>query len=221
MPAWWSYRPEDFLLFSPRAYWRLFEQSNLEIWPLHIPILLLGAAMLVWILRPWPWSDRAIAGLLAFAWASVGVRFIGHFYAQINWLAAYAVPFFVAQGLLLAWFCLARRPRRRSTRRRAPDFLGLALFTYALALHPLAAPLAGRPIGAAEIVGIAPDPSAIATLGFLTAMPRKAAPWPLLLVPLLWCVASTATLFTMGTAEAWIPLTAAILAFAARLSRRG
>ena len=25
MSEWWTYRPEDFLLFSPRVYWRMFD----------------------------------------------------------------------------------------------------------------------------------------------------------------------------------------------------
>jgi hypothetical protein len=28
MSEWWTYRPEDFLLFSPRVYWRMFELQN-------------------------------------------------------------------------------------------------------------------------------------------------------------------------------------------------
>lgn len=217
MSTWWTYSPEDFLLFSPRAYWRLFELSNVEIWPLQVPILMIGAAMLIWTFRPRSWSDRAIAGLMALAWASAGGWFIGSWYVKINWAAAYAVPLFVAEGMLLAWLGVVRHQLRFAVRWRAPDLIGLALFTYALAMHPLLAPLAGRPIGAAEVIGIAPDPTAIATLGLLSMVPRNAAGWLMLVAPLIWCVASMATLLTMGAWEGWIPLTAAMLAIAARL----
>jgi hypothetical protein len=217
MSDWWTYRPEDFLLFSPRAYWRLFERSNLESWPWQIPMLLLGAAMLVWMLRRRPWSDRAVAGLLALAWAAVGLRFIGGIYAEINWLVAYAVPLFVGEGVLMAWFCIVRRQVNGSSKRRVPDLVGLALLTYAIAIHPLVPPLAGRPIEAAEVIGIAPDPGAIATLGYLSMVTRDAITGLMLAIPLLWCMASAATLLTMGTAEGWIPLTAAMLALTARL----
>ena len=47
MQEWWSYRPGDFLLFSPRTYWRLFQLANEALWPLQIPVLLIGAAILV------------------------------------------------------------------------------------------------------------------------------------------------------------------------------
>jgi len=36
MSEWWTYRPEDFLLFSPRVYWRLFELHNEALWPAQI-----------------------------------------------------------------------------------------------------------------------------------------------------------------------------------------
>lgn len=217
MPTWLSYRPQDLLLFSPRAYWRLFELANAEIWPLQIPILMIGAAMLVWTFRPSSWSDRAIAGLMTLAWASAGGWFIGSWYVKINWAAAYAVPLFVAQALLFAWLGVVRHQLRFAIRRRVPEIIGLALFAYALALHPLLAPLAGRPIWAAELIGIAPDPTAIATLGLLSMVPRSTAGPLILVAPLIWCVASMATLLTMVAWEGWIPLMAAILTLAARL----
>ena len=30
MSEWWTYRPSDFLLFSARTYWRLFELHNAQ-----------------------------------------------------------------------------------------------------------------------------------------------------------------------------------------------
>ena len=36
MSEWWTYRAEDFLLFSPRVYWRMFELHNTALWPLHL-----------------------------------------------------------------------------------------------------------------------------------------------------------------------------------------
>jgi hypothetical protein len=33
MPEWWTYTLSDFLLFSPRAYYRLIERHNAAVWP--------------------------------------------------------------------------------------------------------------------------------------------------------------------------------------------
>lgn len=221
MPAWLSYRPEDFLLFSERAYWRLFELSNQAVWPLQIATLLLATAILVAILRPTPWSDRAIAALMAVAWIWVGLRFLGLYYGDINWMATYAIPLFVAEGLLLAWFGFVRNRTRFAVHCQVPCLLGLTLFACALALHPVFAVAAGRSLSSAEVIGIAPDPTAIATLGLLCLVRQGRLAWLLLFVPLLWCLVSTTTLLTMGAAEGWVTLTAVILALAARLWPRG
>ncbi len=217
MAAWESYSPADFLLFSPRAYWRLFEQVNAEAWPWQIAILLLGAAALLFALRPRPWSDRVVAGLLALAWIWTGLRFVGHYYAEINWLAADAMPLFLVQGALLAGLCALPPLGRQPAGHSALDLAGPVLLVYALLLHPLAAPVAGRPLAAAELVGLAPDPGAIATLGFLLLLRRRAVTWLLAALPLLWCLASAATLLTMGTAQGAVPLASALLFLVARL----
>ena len=224
MDEWWTYRPRDFLLFSPRTYWRLFELENQAVWPLQILVLLLGAAILVSLFRPRAWADRAIAGTLAAAWVFVGLNFVWMRYAPINWAAAYLVPAFLAEALLLLWFGALRHRLRFAAKPGLTGAVGLGLYLYALALHPLVAPGSGRPLTAAELVGIAPDPTAIATLGLLTLGARGANGLLPTVVPYLWCIATAITLRTMGEWEGWIPLAAAGLAllgqiWAARRSR--
>ena len=96
----------------------------------------------------------------------------------------------------------------------------------ALALaYPLLAPLFGRPWHGAEFFGIAPDPTAIATLGFLL-MARGRSTLLLYPIPLLWCLASGLTLWAMADAQAWtlalalaIPPLAHAFAMARAISR--
>src|SRR5215207_5951539 len=203
MSEWWTYSLEDFLLFSPRVYWRMFELHNEAVWPLHVVALLLGAAILVWVVRPRPWSDRAIAVILGVAWIWVGWAFLWKRYSGINWAVAYVVPAFAAEALLLIWI---------------GGLAGLVLIFYALILHPLVAKLAGRSFAAAEVFGIAPDPTAIATLGLLSVASGSGPVWPLLVVPLVWCLVSGATLYALRTPEAWISLLSAGVAVASRFS---
>ncbi len=154
---------------------------------------------------------------MAAAWAWVGWSFVGTRYAAINWAADYAVPFFVLEAVLIAVLALLRERAHFVAGRSAGGRAGAALFAYALALHPLLAPLSGRPLAQAEIVGIAPDPTAIATLGLAAMLPRGAGAPLLLVIPVAWCVASWATLATMGAWQGWLPLAAAALALVARL----
>jgi hypothetical protein len=218
MSEWWTYSLEDFLLFSPRVYWRMFELHNAAVWPLHVVALLLGAAILVWVVRPRPWSDRAIAVILGVAWIWVGWAFLWNRYSGINWAVAYVVPAFAAEALLLIWIGgLAGRLHFRA-RRTTSGVVGLVLILYALILHPFVAKLAGRSFAAAEVFGIAPDPTAIATLGLLAVASVSGPVWPLLVVPLAWCLVSGATLYALRTPEAWISLLSAGVAVASRFS---
>jgi hypothetical protein len=215
----WSYRLSDFLLFSPRVYWRMFELHNAALWPLPVAMLALGIAMFaVVILRPRQ-SRQAVAILLAVLWAWVGWSFVWERYATINWAAAYAAPLFAIEALLLS--AVGGIAKRLSfDQRGARRALGLLLIALALA-YPLLAPLFGRPWQAAEIFGMAPDPTAIGTLGFLV-MARGKSVLPLYLVPVLWCLMSVLTLWAMEDAQAWmlaLALTLLGLALALRDAR--
>ena len=211
MSQWWTYSLEDFLMFRPRVYWRQFELQNEGLWPLHIAVLLLGAAILLLAVRPTPWSGRAIAVALGLVWLWVAWSFLWDRYATINWAIAYVAPVFALQGLLLLFW-----PLTRGASGKAPWLIGLALYLYALILHPLTALVAGLPIQAAEVFGIAPDPTAIATLGLVSMMPRTRV-WPLLAIPVLWCIVSALTLYALAAPQAVIPLAAAGLAVAAHV----
>ena len=52
MSEWWTYSLSDFLLFSPRTYYRLFELYNAAIWPAQMLALALGLAILALLRRP-------------------------------------------------------------------------------------------------------------------------------------------------------------------------
>lgn len=217
----WTYRLEDFLLFSPRVYWRLFELHNAAVWPLQILALLLGALVLAFVLRPCKGSDRLIAAVLAAAWIFVGWVFLMIRFEPVNWAVVYVMPAFMLQALLLVLLGSVTRHLRFRAGKRPPEIVGLALFIYALFLHPFAAPLFGRPFEAAEVVGIAPDPTAIATLGLLLTVSTTRLTWLLMPVPLAWCLISAATLLAMNATDAWVLFAAASIAILSCLGIRG
>ena len=210
MSEWWTYSLTAFLLFSPRTYYRLFELYNADVWPLQIVTLAVGLAILVLIVarhrveRPRRRGDPR--GALA-------VRRVG---VSAGALRPDQLGGALFRDRLCASGGAAGVDRRRSaigSGFRKPEsasparWIGLAMIVYALAIHPLIAPLSGRPWTQAEIFGLAPDPTAIATLGVLVAAARPH--WHLLVVPLLWCAISGLTLWTMESPEAPLPALAA------------
>jgi hypothetical protein len=241
MSEWWTYSLTNFLLFSPRTYYQLFELYNTDVWPLQFVTLALGLAIAFLIWRPRASSGRAIAAILAALWLLVAWAYLLERYDTINWAARYVAIAFVLQAALLVWTGLIRDRLRfgtsdpqtplipakagiQSPGRRLPIFknwvpafagtsgIGLVLLLYAIAIHPLIAPLTGRPITQAEIFGLAPDPTAIATLGILLAAARP--PPHLFAIPVLWCLVTGLTLWTMESPEAPVAALFALLALA-------
>lgn len=210
MSEWWTYRLSDFLMFAPRTYYRLFELYNAEIWPLPILAMALSVAM------PWmSWRSGAISGrvvgvVLGAAWLFVGWAYHWQRYMDINWGAEYYAAGFAVEGLLLIGFGAAGALQLRRPGTKSP--IAILLLATGL-LYPLIAPLAGRPLDQAEIFGIAPDPTAIVTLGALLLIADRVG-WLLIALPALWCAITAATLWAMETPEALIPAAAAVLALA-------
>ena len=220
MQEWWTYSLSDFLLFSPRTYYRLIERHNLALWPAQLLTLGLGAALAMLLRTPTPGRSRVIAGVLAGLWAWVGWAFVARRYAAINWAAIWAAWLFAVQALLLGWLGVARGELSFRWRGGASGLIGGALFAGSLVLYPLLGPAVGRGWTRAEVFGIVPDPTVLATLGLLMsagASPRSR--WALMTGPLLWCVLSGTTLFAMGSPEAWILLAATAVAITVAMAR--
>jgi hypothetical protein len=212
MTEWWTYRLSDFLLFSPRTYWRMFELHNEALWPLPLLTLAIGVATVALAaLRP-RHHGLLIALLLALLWALIGWSFLWQRYAAINWAAAYVAPLFALEALLL--LVAGSAGRLSFDRRGARRITGFVLIIFALVAYPTLAPLFARPWTGAEIFGIAPGPTAIGTLGLLL-LARGRLAFALLPIPLLWCLADGITLSAMQAGQAWLPLAAVPLAVAA------
>lgn len=209
MSEWWTYTLADLLMFSARTYDRLFELYNRAVWPLHVLAAALAVAVFVVIVRPSARGRRTVYALLGIAWAWIAVSFHLQRYADINTAAPYFAAAYLAQACVLLF--LAFRPAD-VRRERLRSGIGLVLVTLAVFGYPLLAALGKGNWMQAEVFGIAPDPTAIATLGFLLASRGRWMGW---VVPVLWCVASGLTLLELGASAAWLAPAAAMLAVAA------
>ena len=219
-------------MFAPRTYYRLFELYNLEAWPGHLVAIGLGGCALFASRKARVWAAPAVWAALAGCWIWVAWAFLVQQYASIHWAATwFAAGFAIEGGLLIVVSGFAARWRA------APGGAGIALVgglpraiggTLAiggLIVQPWIGVLVGRPWQQAEVFGLAPDPTALATLGLLLIVRPAAAAgravratrlwWLLWPIPLLWCLISGATLWTMAAPEALLMPCAALLAVVA------
>jgi hypothetical protein len=211
MGEWWTYSLQDFLLFSPRTYYRLFELHNRAVWPAQVPAMALGLAALALSLRGGVRQGRATAAILAASWLWVAWAYLLERYDTINWLAKYLAAAFTAEALLLAWAALRGRLTVRPDAGRVRR-AGLGVLAFALVLQPLTGPLAGRLWAQVELFGVTPDPTVVATLGVLLTADRTR--WELLVLPLAWCAVSGATAWAMGSPDAPLMPAAALATLA-------
>lgn len=218
MSEWWTYSPRDLLLFSPQTYYRLFELHNQAWWPLPLIALALGVALPVLWRRGGAGAGRIVALILAAGWLWVAWAYHAQRYASIHLAADFFAWTFVAQAVLLVWLGVLRNRFTPAPATGWAARIGLALVLFGVLGFPLLAPLLGRSWAQAEIVGMAPDPTVLVTLGVLLLAGARPL-WMLFPVPLLWCLISGTTLWAMDAPGfALLPL-AAVLAVVATVMR--
>ena len=196
MSEWWTYTISDFLLFSPRTWFRLIEQYNGTFWPLHLAALLLGLLVVSLVLRPPAMQGRIIAGSLALLWTWVAVAFLWRRYATINWAAIWFAAAFGIQALLLAWMGVVKGNLTFGMRAGVRQLIGLALLVIAVVCYPLISVMTGRGIAQGEVFGMMPDPTALGTIGVLLLAVGRGRR-RLMVIPVLWCLLSGAMLWAL------------------------
>ena len=219
MPDLASYSLDDFLLFSPEVYFRLFELHNSALWPLQVPVFAVCSLVLFLLARATPNDLRASLAVFGAFWLWVAWSFFAQRYNTINWVAAYLAPVAALQGAALIGSALVWRNPLDPRVLPAAQRIGLGLYVLALFGYPLLGIGFERPWQGAELVGIAPDPSAVATIAIL-AMTRGRWKWLLMVIPIAWCIATALTLYTLNAQAFWLAPLVATLCVAASLAQR-
>ena len=205
------------LPFSTDAFFAVFEQYNLAIWPAQVLAYILGLAVVVLTLKPVRHGDRAIAAILAVAWIGMGAGYHMSYFAAINPVALVFGAAFVVQGVLFAWTGVVRdRLRFRFT----PDiagWTGLGLMAFAMAVYPLLGLAVGHAWPAAPMFGVAPCPTTIFTIGVLVL--GRAGP-ALMAIPLIWAVIGTTGAFLLQVPQDISLAIAAAIGLALTMLRR-
>jgi len=219
MSEWWTYSLRDLLMFSPQTYYRLFELYNADLWPAHVLALALGASPLILFYRH---SDRArpwVVAIIAAGWVSVAWSYFWVRYASIHLVAPYFALAFVIESLLLVWLGLSHGRFILARASRLQQRTALGIFLFALCAYPIVGLAMGRKWTQAEVIGLAPDPTALATLGVLLLTGTRSF-WVLSPIPILWCLISGLTLWAMASPHFFIaPVLALLVALLAILDR--
>jgi Family of unknown function (DUF6064) len=185
------------LPFTAEILFSSFEQYNRALWPLPIVAPALGLALLALALRRVRHGDRAIGALLALAWLWVGIGYHFLHFAALDFAAPAYGAFFVVQGLLLLWATVVRNRLACRFTRDLFGWCGLAVALAALLAWPLADGLLSRGWPSLRVVGLAPGPTAVFTLGILLLSAGRA-PLHLAIIPLLWTLIAGATAWILG-----------------------
>jgi len=135
MSEWWTYTLSDFLLFSPRTYYRLIELHHRDLWPLQPALACAGLALLALAARGGPRAGRAASALAAAAWLWVAWSWLATRYATINWAAEGLAVAFAVEGLLLFAMGTATNRLAFTGTRGVRRTLGIAVAAVALLLE--------------------------------------------------------------------------------------
>ena len=206
------------LPYSAEVLYAFLAGYNAALWPAQILAYALALAALALVSVQRPWSGRAIALILAAGWAVSGYVFHLQNFQTINFFAIYIAPVFLLQALLLLWSGALRGELVFAIGRDRNSARGLVLIAAALLLVPFLGWLEGYGLDGAAIVGLAPAPTLVFTLGLLLCTKGRT-PSYLLVLPLIAA--------GIGAAEAWflrlpweiLPPALALLAVAAILLR--
>ena len=211
---WHTYAIEDFIPFTTETYVRLMERQNEALWPWHALTFMVAVAILVLLAKAHGrWAGVLCGGI----WGWVGYAFHMERYSSLNWAADYFGWAFIVQGLLLAVCGLCGG--LRVTRYAWPEWLGSVLAVFGLLFYPLLVALTGRGWTGSEWVAIAPDPTVIFTFGIILLAVRGWWLCPLLIVPIIWCGISGATLWALETSPGLLPPMLALLALTGAVGR--
>jgi hypothetical protein len=206
------------LPFSTDAFFAVFEQYNLAIWPAQVLAYVLGLAVVVLVLKPVRHGDRAIAAILAAAWIGMGAGYHMTYFAAINPVALVFGAAFVVQGALFAW---AGVVRDRLNFRFAPDlhgWTGLGVMAFSMAVYPLLGLAVGHAWPAAPMFGVAPCPTTIFTIG---ALVLGRAGLALMAIPLVWAVIGTTAAFLLQVPQDFSLAIVGAIGLALTMLRRG
>jgi hypothetical protein len=172
------------LPFTMDQFLDVFRRYNESIWPGQWLMNLLAIVAVVAAAKGGRAASRVASGIVAALWMWTGAVYHMVFFRPINPAALVFGSAFLIEGLMIAWFGVARPMLRFEVRGNAATFFGFVLVVYALVGYPLVGYALGHRYPSAPTFGV-PCPTTIFTFGLmlLSAPPRLRS---LIVIPACW-----------------------------------
>lgn len=186
--------------FTTDQFFEVFARYNQAIFPWQVVAILAGVlavALLRWNTRQ---ATAAVLLMLAAMWLVNGIGYHWLFFASINPIARLFAAVFVAQALLLIWAALARPDLRLTSGNDLVSILGLACIGFAVLIYPALGWLAGHNYPAVPMLGVAPCPTTIFTIGILLQGQWREVRW-LLVIPGFWAALGGSATVALGVPQ--------------------
>lgn len=190
------------LPFGREEFLQVFVRFNLELWPWHV-VAIAAAGFVVGLAVAAGHGRRAdgvISGALAAFWLVSGVAFQWlHFTAVTP--AGYVFGWiFVAGAAAFLWWGCVRGTLSFERPRGWRGIAGAVLVVYAIAGYPLAGAAVGHVYPAVPVLGVAPCPTTLLTVGLLL-WGRIPVPRAVVLAPLAWSLVGLSAALNLGMVE--------------------
>lgn len=184
--------------FTPEQFLEVFGRYNADVWPLQLVLEALGVLAVALLPLRRPWSDRAIAFILALLWLWMALVYHLLFFIDINPAALYFGIAFIVAGALFAATGVYGTRLSFENPGGARLWAGVALLAYGLAAYPLLSLYLGR-YPQVPTFGL-PCPTTIFTLG-LACFLRRPYPRIVLAIPIAWTAIGATAAFQLGVVQ--------------------
>ena len=151
-------------------------------------------------LRKTEYSSRIVTSVLAVLWLWTGVVFNGLVFSEISPRAIIFAAVFVFESMLLVFYGFYMSELIFRVRADLIGAVGWASILYGLLGYPLIASLLGRGYPQSLVVGLAPCPTVVFTLGLLFWSERRLTK-AILAIPLFYALVGGAMVSSKGVVE--------------------
>jgi len=206
---WLSYSLQDFIMFGPQVFLRLFMRLNQDIWPWTLVAVLLGLLVPFCLVSHKRRLRRLALGLIALSWIVSGYGFLVGYFGPVNWPAGVFGWAFVLQGSVFGLMTVAgvadhpepfHEPSHEPDNgqyRKASRGLVVCWIVACLVLPWL--PVAESGVWQAlALFGLTPWTTAAISMLAISVL-RGPWRWFYLALPVLWVVFSAATFWVLQT----------------------